>query len=1044
MIKDSLSVEEKKGAVAWMAGHSVAANLMMLLCIVGGIMALWRVKQEVFPDLALDIVTISVSYPGASPEEVESGIVTAIEESVRGLDNVKTVSSRSSEGVGVITVEMLLGGDLQRLSQDVQSEVDRIRGLPQDSEDPVVSIAARSREVLELVLYGDAPATSMLHYAETIQDILLQNEKITKIEIEGLPELEISVEVPQENLRRYGLTLADIATKINQSAIDIPGGGIKADSGEILIRMKERRDYGRQFKEIPIIAGPDGAVVTLGQIATITDGFEETDRYALYNGKPTVTLEVYRIGDQTPVQVADAVRAALPDIEAILPAGLNVVIMNDGSKNYKDRVELLVKNAMFGLVLVFITLGLFLDVRLAFWVMLGIPVSFLGTLLLMPSMDVSINMMTLFAFIIALGIVVDDAIVVGENVYHYRQDGYSFLAAAVKGVREVSTPVTFSILTNIATFVPIALIPGVMGKIFRMVPIVVCTIFIISLLESVFILPAHLGHQRKRKPWGPFILIQDGQQAFSHWFTRWVRRRYAPFLEFTLAHRYLSIAAAIAMLVIASGYALSGRMGMSVFPTIESDYSQATVTLPYGASINDTGAIAKRMVAEAQKIIDGLGHPEYCEGIVADVGRGGSHAARVRVYLAPSEIRDKIMLNEEFTKRWREAVGEMPGAKNLRFEADAGGPGSFGRAIAIELSHRDRNQLTAASIELAERIETYAGVRDVDDGFQLGKEQLDLTITDAARSLGLTATTIARQVRAALQGVDAISQQRGRNEILMRVRSPQSERASEQFVNDLMIRTPSGAFVPFGQVAHISRGRAYMSIDRRQGRRINTVTADMVPRSKAGEVLALVQSDDIPALQKKYPGLVYSLEGHQADMRESMNSLKLSFPLALMAIYVLLAIPFRSYSQPLIVMLSIPFGIIGAILGHLIMGYTLSLPSMFGIVALAGVVVNDALVMVDFANRRRNEDKLNPHDAIVSAATQRFRPIILTTLTTFGGLAPMIFESSRQARFLIPMALSLGYGIVFGTLITLVIVPAFYLFVEDAEGLVRRLKRAKK
>ncbi len=1037
----TLRTKEKRGPIAWMAGHSIAANLIMLLCLVGGFLSLLNIKQEVFPDLTIDAVTITVPYPGASPEEVESGIILAIEEAVRGLDGVDEVSSVASEGSGTVTVELLLGADVQKLGQDIKSEVDRITTFPEDSEEPQVRIVSHKHDVLSVVLYGEAKNTVLHELAEQARDILLQEPDITQVEVSGVPPLEIRIEISQENLRRYGVTLDDVATTLRNASVDLPGGGLKTVSGEILVRFKERRDFGREFARLPVITTADGSEVLLGQLATIDDSFADTDRYTKYNGKPAVMLEIYRVGEQTPIEVSDAVHKQLDEINLILPPGVSSAIHHDQSDTYRQRVMLLLKNGGMGLVLVLVVLGLFLEARLAFWIMMGIPISFLGSFLLLPSADVSVNMISLFAYIIALGIVVDDAIVVGENVYHYRQEGMGRIAAAIRGTREVAMPVTFSILTNVVAFLPIYFIPGTMGVIFKMIPIVVCTVFLISLGESLFLLPAHLGHQKERTRHGFSAWLHARQQGFSNAFTRWVKNRYGPFLEFTLHHRYLTITAAISILMIMLSYALSGRMGFGLFPTVESDRSQAEVVLPYGAPVAKTEAIVQRLIKGAQQVVDEIGHPELVKEIIADVGQSGGHNGRVRVELADPEIRDKIMSTGEFTDRWRKNVGEVVGVEFLKFSADAGGPGGRGSALEVELSHRDVDVLEQASKKLAGIIGTYPRVKDVDDGFQPGKQQLDFAVKPEGKSLGLSTRDIARQVRSAFYGAEVLRQQRGRNEIKVMVRLPENQRSSEQTINDLMIRTPAGTYVPLREVASLQRGRAYTTIDRRNGRRVVQVSADITPRSKAGEVLDDLKIETLPQLTNEFPGLQYSFEGHQADMRESMGSLKITFILAMLAIYALLAIPFRSYTQPLIVMISIPFGIVGAFLGHLFMGYDLSIPSMFGIVALSGVVVNDALVMIDFANRRRNEDDLSFHDAITSAAVQRFRPILLTTVTTFGGLAPMIFETSRQARFLIPMALSLGFGLVFATVITLIIIPSLYLGVEDVKVFLRHTTR---
>lgn len=1019
-----------RGPIGWMAGHTVASNLIMLLCIIGGLMMLGRTKQEVFPDLTLDTISVTVPYPGASPEEVERGIVLAIEEAVRGLDGVDEVSSTSSEGLGTVTIELLEGENLQKLSQDIQSEVDRITTFPKDAEEPQVTTITRQSDAMSLAIYGDVNANVLHEVGEQIRDELLQLPEVTQLELTGVRPLEISIEVPQENLRRYNLTLNEISQIVAGAAIEIPGGGVKTVGGEILVRMKERRDYGRQFATLPIITTSDGTEVLLEDIAQINDGFKDTDYSATYNNKPAVMIDVYRVGKQTPIEVADAVVKYIEENKSALPPGIELTVLNDRSEIFRQRISLLVSNGTMGLVLVLIVLGLFLEIRLAFWVMLGIPISFLGSFLFLSFFGVSINMVSMFAYIIALGIVVDDAIVVGENVYFLHQKGMPFLEAAIKGAKEVAMPVTFSILTNIVAFMPLYFVPGVMGKVFYMIPTVVTIVFIISLAESLFILPSHLGHQKDKQRKGFSLWIHNRQQAFGRKFTHWVNDFYQPFLDKSLHRRYIVLSSGACILVIAICYAASGRMGFSLFPTVESDYSQVTITLPYGSPVEKTQAVSERLYNAANAIIDECGHPELVEGIFSEVGKGGSHKIKARVYLADPEIRKDIMSTEEFTKKWRQNMGPVIGADKILFEADAGGPGS-GASLTVELSHRDIDTLDKAATELAAELLNYPRVSDIDSGYQKGKQQIDFTVTPEGKSLGLTAVSIARQVRNAFYGSEAIRQQRGRNEIRVMVRLPKEERISEYDIENLILRNTAGKEIMLREAAEGKKGRAYTNISRRQGRRVITISANVTPKDKSGEVLANLKKDALPKLMNTYRGLSYSFEGKQADQRESMGSLKSGFAIAMLGVFALLAIPFRSYIQPLIVMVSIPFGIVGAIIGHIIMGYSLSIVSMFGIVALAGVVVNDSLVLIDFANRRRHKFKDTAHDAVLASATQRFRPIILTTLTTFGGLLPIIFETDRSARFLIPMAISLGFGVVFATLITLLLVPSLYMIAED-------------
>jgi multidrug efflux pump subunit AcrB len=692
---------------------------------------------------------------------------------------------------------------------------------------------------------------------------------------------------------------------------------------------------------------------------------------------------------------------------------------------------LLLKNGFMGLLLVLVLLSLFLEFKLAFWVTVGIPTAFLGGLLFLSGLDVSINMISLFAFIIALGIVVDDAIIAGENIYEYRQRGMGFLEASIRGARDIAIPISFSILTNIVAFLPMLFIPGSFGKIWGVIPLVVSSVFLISWLEALFILPAHLAHVRDKRTtrWGE--ALHQRQQQFSLAFRHFVERIYGPFLEATVRHRYFTLTCALGILAVVISLPLSGRMGFILMPKVESDRADTRVTLPVGTPMPRVEAVRDRLLAALDKVIEENGGDKLSKGTFALVDE---NKVSIRAYLQPPGVRP--ISTAQVTRLWRKETGKIPGTESSRYASDHGGPGS-GASISVELSHRDTAMLDQASNALAERLRLFSNVKDIDDGFTPGKKQLDFRLTAAARSLGLTSNEIGRQIRSAFYGAEALRQQRGNDEVKVVVRLPESERSRLYDLEQLLIRTPDGGYVPLNQVAEFEPGRAFTKISRRGGKRTVRVTANVVPISETARVLADVKETLLPSLLSDYPGLSYSFEGRQASMRDAINSFFVSVSGALIVIYALLAVPFRSYSQPMIVMSAIPFGAVGAILGHLLMGYNLSMISVMGIIALGGVVVNDALVMIDYANTRRNQGA-SALEAMVAAGVRRFRPILLTTLTTFGGLAPMIFETSRQARFLIPMAISLGYGILFATAITLLLVPSLYIIMDDILHLRRR------
>lgn len=1032
--------EKAHGAIAWMAGNSVAANLLMVVFLVGGLVFASQIKQEVFPEFSTDTVSVSIAYPGASPEEVEQGIVLAVEQAVQGIDGVKKVTSSSSEGSASITVEALEGTNLQRLLQDVKSEVDGISSFPEEAEDPVISEDSHKRDVLSLMIYGDQEQMVLRELGEQLREELLSDPGITQVELREVSNLQISIEVPQDKLRAHNLTLESIAETLDNSSVDMPGGGIKSSSGEVLVRMKDRKNYGREFARIPVVTGSDGTQVLLEDIGTVIDGFEDDDIRTMYNGKPAVRIDVYRVGDQTPESVSTAARVKLDGFRERLPESVDVTVLNDASEVYNQRMDLLMSNGYLGLALVFVLLAVFLEARLAFWVAMGIPISFLGSFLVLYTLGISINMMSMFAFLIALGIVVDDAIVVGENVHTLRQQGIPPLKAAIMGAREIALPVTFSVLTNIVAFMPILFIPGTMGKIMYCIPVVVISVFAISLVESLFVLPAHLAHMKDREPNRLMAWIAERQQRVSTGLLSFIQKVYRPFLDMCLSWRYVSLASGIAVLVLCGAFVASGRLGLTLMPQVESDYAFVTAELPYGSAVTNSEAVRTILLNAAEEVVAENGGDTLREGTYAKIGGAGrdisgSHVVSVQVYLTDAEVRP--ISTDEFVQKWRQKVGVIPGLEALTFESDRGGPGG-GSSLEIELTHSDVSVLKNAAAELGEALSYFPKVKDIDDGFSLGKQQLDFTVKPEGESLGLDAQEIASQIRAAYYGTEVLRQQRGRNEVKVVVRRPENERISEFDLEEFMVHTPDGKEVLLREVVDIKRGRAYTVIKHVNGRRSLVVSADVTPRNEAGQVLSDILRDTMPKLKAKYPGLSHSIEGRQGDMSEGMSSLMSGLFMAMLGIYALLAIPFKSYTQPLIIMICIPFGAVGAIIGHILMGFSISLPSLLGIVALAGVVVNDSLVFIDYANQKRQEGHC-AYDAVLLAGTARFRPIMLTTLTTFGGLAPMILETSRQAQFLIPMAISLGFGILFATGITLILVPALYLILEDVHDRLRLL-----
>jgi multidrug efflux pump subunit AcrB len=1050
---DGVAVEGKStGPIAWMARNQVAANLLMVVILVGGLLGISRVKQEVFPAFDLDMVRVTVPYPGASPDEVEQGIVLAIEEAIRGTDGVSRVTAAASEGSGTVAAELLAEANPDRVLADIKSAVDRIRSFPVDAESAEVRIVSRTQRVISLMIAGDQPLGSLHAIAEQARSTMLLQPGITQVEIEGVPPLEVAVSISRAKLQQYGLSLAQVADQIRAASLELPGGGIKTQSGEILVRLSDRRRSGSEFGQMVLRSTSSHATVRLADIATITDGHAESDEANFYNGQPALRVTAYRVGEQTPQSVADATRAALDVLRTQVPSNITLDLWDDDSEMLRGRIALLQRNAALGSFLVLLILALFLNLRLAFWVGLGIPISFMGTFLVMPALGLTINMVSLFALIIVLGMVVDDAIIVGEAGHSKMLQGMDPLRAAIAGAGEMAMPVSFAILTTIAAFGPLLFIPGLFGKIFGIIPMMVISVLIFSVIESFFILPAHLAASGA-KSGGWTAPIDAVQERVNRALERFIRKRYRPAVERVIAWRYTTVATAVALLFLGVGTVASGLVPFSFFPAIDGDVITANVQFPYGTDIAHAERAGQALQKAADDTVEKFGGPSGLRGMFLKLGSSasgsshsmnggskGSHVVSLEINLTSAEERE--FSAEAFAAAWEQATPELLGARSLVFSSKVGP--SAGAAVALQLSHHDSNVLERASTELATELGSFADLTSVENGFAGGKRQIDLRLNEGvALARGITAKAVASSLRTAFYGAEAVREQRDRNELRVMVRLPEHQRASEHDLEAMRVRTPSGGYVPLGQVAEWDYNRAPTRIDREEGRRVVAVTASLAAGvASSATVLKAIHGEVLPELIGKFPGLEVGSVGEQREQGAVFSSLGPNFLLALFVIFSLLAVPLKSYLQPLIIMSAIPFGIVGAIFGHLVMGYGLSFVSVLGIIALAGVVVNDSLVLVDTCNRyrRRGEGAL---DAIASAGVRRFRPILLTSLTTFFGLLPMIFESSVQARFLIPMAISLGFGVLFATAIILFLVPVFYVVVEDVLHLVGRLRRSE-
>ena len=1021
----------EQGLLAWMAGNPVAANLLMLLFVVGGLLAATGITQEVFPSYDLDIVNVSVRYPGTSPSEVEEGIILAMEEEIRSLENVERVTAVAREGRATISVELLSGADPNSSLQEIKNSIDRISSFPDDVESPLVSLKTRRREVLRLAVYGDLEERTLFDLSETIREELINLPEVTQVELNGVRNPELSIEISQDILSAHNLTLADVAESVRERAVDVPAGGIKSPGGEILLRTTERRELASEFAGLALVSQEDGTEIVLGEIAAISEGFEESDREAWYNGQRAVLLYVYRTGEQTPTDISRAIQAYVEELAPTLPVSVNLVIYRDRSELYQDRMELLLRNGVLGLCLVLLTLGLFLEPRLAFWVSMGIPISISGSFLILFFLGGSINMVSMFAFIITLGIVVDDAVVVGENIFHKRQQGMEPLRAAVEGVREMSAPVLIAVLTNIIAFLPLFFVSGSTGRFFAILPAVVISVFCISLVECLYVLPAHLSYHKQKRTGAVFQLLARIPRYCSQLLDRFVSGPFSRVLRLVLSGRYLVAALSVAVLLVSYAYWDSGQINFSFRPKIQTDSIDAEIELPYGVSMEEVKAIARRVGEGGLRAVEKNGGREILVGVRTDIGRRGSNTAEVSITLVPQNQRS--ITTREFSVLWRQEVGEIAGLEKLFFDYLVGPGGSA--AINVQLTHPDPGTLELAAADLADALSRYQGVTDVNDGFARGKQQFDFKMLPEGRAVGLTAQDLGSQIRHAFYGAEALKQQQGRNEMKVVVRLPEAERSSVFHLEQLLIRTPDGGEIPLFRAAEMTQNRAYTEINRVDGKRILSVTANVVAgKANENKILASLKSDFLPRLLSRYSGLSYSFEGRQREKREAVHDLLTGIGFTLPAIFCLLAILFRSYGQALLVMISIPFGLVSALIGHIIMGYSLSIISIFGMIALCGVVINGGMVFMVTANRYHDEGT-PVAEAARKASIRRFRPIMLTALTTFFGLAPMIFEQSVQARFLIPMAISLGYGILFTTIIILFLMPALYLIYHDVLGL---------
>ena len=1035
------------GLIEWFAHNTVAANLIMLLMLVGGFFAGSQLTAQIFPTIDPQVINVRVAYPGATPTEVEEGITRRVEEAVFGIDGVDRVLSKASENVGTVTIELKDFIDAARVHDDVESAVQRISDFPpEDAEQPSVVRAETISDVMTMVVSSELSEAELRRGAELLEEELLALPSVSLVSLLGTRDYEISIEVREEALRRYGLSIEQVARAVGRASLNLSSGELRTEGGDLLLRTNAKRERGEEFEDIVVRSAPDGAVLRLRDVANIRDGFADVDLIHEYNGRQSVFVQAKKSEAEDALVIAEDIKELLADYRP--SPGIDVAVWEDQTEILKDRISLLVRNGLLGFTLVFLFLVVMLDLRLALWVAMGVPISFLGAFLFFDFLDVNINMVSLFALIMVIGIVVDDAVVVGENISSQWDAGNVGPQASIAGTHGVQSPVLVGVLTTMAAFAPLAFVTGTFGQILGVVPLVVVTVLAMSLIEAFFILPAHLAHPGTWSRWP----LDAFQAAVAGAVRRFRDNRLVPVIETAVRHRYMTLLGGMVLLAVAASLMLSGTVRFLFFPTLESDGMRADIEFPVGTPFAATRAAAEKIVAAAHAVNEDVGGTSMRALSVTVGGRPGeftgpggtetmqiaSHIATVQVQLHREPLR--TLAATELERLWRVKAGDVPGAERLTFSAEFAGPG--GADVEYELAHQDDATLSAAVDDLKEAYRRYPSMYEIQDSDSPGKRQYDIELTPAGEAAGLTQADIARQLRGNFFGAEVHRIQRGRQELKVMVRYPPEQRQSAQDFFNVRVRLADGAEAPLSAVARVTESRGYSSIDRVNGLRVVTVTGEVdTAMATPTEVNASIQQDVLPELVSRYPGLQVAQAGFGMEQSRDLGALGHLTLVALLVIFALLASQLRSYVQPFIILAAVPFGAAGALIGHFLLGYDLSFISIFGMVALAGVVVNDSLVLVDRYNRLRRETGASAIEAVVAAARLRFRAVFLTTATTALGLTPMLFETSTQAQFLIPMAVSLATGIVFASVVILLLVPALVIVREDFRRAPARTQR---
>ena len=1026
-------LKQEQGLIAWFAHNHVAANLMMIIIIMAGLFSVATITKKAMPDFDLPIIQISMAYPGATPADVEKGIVILIEEAVEDVDGINMIRSVANEGVGNVNLEVDESYDINEVLNDVKTRVDGIINFPVDAEPASVSRTIIRNDALRIEIHGDIDPVSQKELAQQIRDELLELDDVTAVRLAGDRPYEIGIEVSENTLLKYGLTLDQIALRIRASSLDLPAGSIDTEGGEILVRTQALAYNYQDFDKIVLLTTTDGTILTLGDIATIVDGFEDTESYARFDGNPSISLTVLTTSNQNMLQVTAAVREFVEERRQTLPEGINMDIWADTSYYLQDRLDLMTENLLMGALLVLLILSLFLEIKLAFWVIVGIPISFLGAFALMPAVGLDLNMLSLFGFIMVLGIVVDDAIIIGESAHHSMTKYGHSTGSIVHGAQRVAIPATFGVLTTIVAFMPLLMISGFAAGFTESIGWVVILCLVFSLVESKLILPSHLVHFGKPNETSWFNKIP---KRCNEILDKFVHEKYVPFVSKCIRNRYITLSTFISALIIAAGLMAGGIVRVVFLPEIPSDFIQATVTMVEGSPEQQTRAIMNKLEEAALSL---NGKFEFVDSetgetstdivdhvIIVGSGVSSGTAAIELDKDVPNQVESDLI-----TEYLLNYVGEMPGLKSLVFSA---GQVFGGNPISYQLVSDNPQELTAAASELEDKLRTYNGLINIRNEAVNNKDELRLQLKPQAEVMGFTLNDLSTQVRYAFYGSQAQRLQRGDDEVRVMVRYPEEERLSVGDLEDMYIRTDQGDVVPFTSIADFNMQPGYAQINRVESERSVAVNADIIESMVEPNVVNNdIKNTFFPELKSRYPSVDYREDGGTAEQASIIQDMLRGMMFAIFGIYALLAIPLRSYTQPVMIMGVIPFGMVGAIVGHLLVGIPVNFMSFLGIIALSGVVVNDSIILVNFVNEATAEGKPVIR-AVIDGGARRFRAILLTSLTTFFGLLPILVETSMQAQFLIPMATSLAFGIVFATVITLLLIPCLYVILEDFKG----------